>query len=63
MVSPFRKFGMMFLWMGIAASTVLGIYAFFNIPDEVAGVLYFISIGLAASSVLNYYRDEEISSK
>jgi tetrahydromethanopterin S-methyltransferase subunit C len=56
MVTLVKKFGMMFLWMGIAASVVLLIYSYFNIPDELAGVLYFIAIGLAASGVLNYYR-------
>jgi|TARA_B100000029_G_scaffold239941_1_gene237108 hypothetical protein len=56
MVSPLKKFTLMFLWMGIAASFVLLIYSYFNIPDEVAGVLYFIAIGVAASGVLNYYR-------
>lgn len=63
MVAHMKKFGAMFFWMGIAASVVLLIYSYFNIPDEVAGVLYFIAIGLAASGVLNYYREEEISSK
>ncbi|MBT6517820.1 MAG: hypothetical protein HOK59_08770 [Candidatus Marinimicrobia bacterium] len=63
MVTLVKKFGLMFLWMGIAASVVLLIYSYFNIPDEIAGVLYFIAIGLAASGVLNYYREEEISSK
>jgi len=56
MVAGLKKFGVMFFWMGIAASVVLLIYSYFNIPDEVAGVLYFIAIGLAASGVLNYYR-------
>jgi uncharacterized membrane protein YraQ (UPF0718 family) len=35
----------------------------YNIPDEIAGILYFFAIGIAASGVLNYYREEEISSK
>jgi len=56
MVTLVKKFGLMFLWMGIAASVVLLIYSYFNIPDELAGVLYFIAIGLAASGALNYYR-------
>ena len=63
MVTVLKKFGVMFFWMGIAASVVLLIYSYFNIPDELAGVLYFIAIGLATSGVLNYYREEEISSK
>ena len=63
MVSPIKKFTMVFIWMGISAALVLWIYSMFNIPDEVAGVLYFIGIGMAATGVLNYYRKEEISSK
>ncbi|MBC8467371.1 MAG: hypothetical protein HOC41_01425 [Candidatus Marinimicrobia bacterium] len=51
----------MFLWMGIVAGSIITLSAFFNFPDEVAGVLYFIGIGIAASSVLNYYRKEENS--
>jgi len=57
MVSPVKKFGLMFLWMAVAGAIVLGIYSWLNIPDEVAGILYFIGIGVAASSVLNYYRE------
>ena len=63
MVAPLKKFGVMFFWMGIAASVVLLIYSYFNIPDEIAGILNFIAIGIAASGVLNYYHKEEISSK
>ncbi len=61
MVSRIKKFGLMFLWMGIVAGSIITLSAFFNFPDEVAGVLYFIGIGIAASSVLNYYRKEENS--
>jgi hypothetical protein len=63
MVSPIKKFTMVFVWMGISAAFVLWIYSMYNIPDEIAGILYFIAIGIAASGVLNYYREEEISSK
>ena len=58
MVTPIKKFSLMFFWMAVAGAVVLGIYSWFNIPDEVAGILYFIGIGIAASSVLNYYRDD-----
>jgi len=56
MVSPIKKFTMVFVWMGISAAFVLWIYSVCNIPDEIAGILYFIAIGIAASGVLNYYR-------
>jgi len=54
---------MVFIWMGVSAASVLWIYSLYNIPDEIAGILYFIMIGIAASGVLNYYRKKEISSK
>ena len=56
MVAPLKKFGVMFFWMGVAAGSVILADSFFELPDEVSGVLYFISIGIAASGVLNYYR-------
>ena len=56
MVSPIKKFTMVFIWMGIVAFLVIISASFFNFPDEVSGVLYFISIGVAVSGVLNYYR-------
>lgn len=57
MISPLKKFSLMFFWMGIVAFTVISADLYFSIPDEVSGVLYFISIGIAASAVLNYYRN------
>lgn len=59
MVSPLKKFIMVFFWMGFAAFAVIMAYSIFDLPDEVAGVLYFISIGIAISSVLNYYKDQD----
>ncbi len=50
---------MVFFWMGFAAFAVIMAYSIFDLPDEVAGVLYFISIGIAISSVLNYYKDQD----
>ena len=56
MVSFWKKFVMTIFWMGVAAFSVIMIDAMYNIPDEISGVLYFISIGIAASGTLNYYR-------
>ena len=56
MVSFWKKFVMVILWMGVAAFLVIMIDSMYNIPDEISGVLYFISIGIAASGTLNYYR-------
>ena len=47
---------MMFLWMSISGGIVLSLDTFFQPPDELSGVLYFLSIGVAASATLNYYR-------
>tara|TARA_B100001250_G_scaffold367156_1_gene349008 strand:+ start:1487 stop:1660 length:174 start_codon:yes stop_codon:yes gene_type:complete len=57
MISPLKKFFLMFFWMSVAASIVIMADLYFPIPDEVSGILYFISIGIAASAVLNYYRN------
>ena len=56
MVSFWKKFVMTIFWMGVAAFSVIMIDAMYNIPDEISGVLNFISIGIAASGTLNYYR-------
>jgi len=56
MVSFWKKFVMVIFWMGVAAFSVIMIDSMYNIPDEISGVLYFISIGIAASGTLNYYR-------
>jgi len=48
---------MMLFSMGLAAFFVISLDNFFDFPDELSGTLYFISIGIAVSSVLNYYRD------
>ena len=56
MTSSLKKMIVMIFWMGIAGGIVIGLDAFFEIPDEVSGVTYFISIGIAASGTLNYYK-------
>jgi len=51
-----KIFLIMFLWMGIAVCTIIVIDSLVDLPDEISGVLYFISIGIASSGTLNYYR-------
>jgi len=51
-----RKIILLIFWMGVAGATVIVIDSMFQIPDELSGVMYFLSIGIAASSVLNKYR-------
>jgi len=56
MISPLKKMMIMIFWMGISAGAVIFFDSFFDIPDEISGVAYFISIGIAASGTLNYYK-------
>jgi len=58
-VSPLKKILVLILWMAIAAFLVISSHKLFALPDEVTGGLYFITIGIAVSSVLNYYKKRE----
>ena len=58
-VSPLKKIIVLILWMAISALLVISIHKLFSLPDEIAGGLYFITIGIAVSSVLNYYKKQE----
>ena len=51
-----KKVLVLIFWMGFASGAVIFIDSFLPVPDEISGVLYFLSIGVAASSVLNHYR-------
>jgi len=52
----FKIILLMIFWMGITGALVIVIDTIFDPPDEISGVLYFLSIGIAASATLNYYR-------
>ena len=62
MVYPFvvgimiKKFLIMILCMGFTGGAVILLDYYISLPDEVSGVLYFLSIGIAAWGVLNYYK-------
>tara|TARA_B000000557_G_scaffold160608_1_gene130279 strand:+ start:1571 stop:1741 length:171 start_codon:yes stop_codon:yes gene_type:complete len=56
MISNVKKFFLTIFWMGIAGFIVIMADKIFNLPDEISGVLYFISIGVAVSTSLNYYK-------
>ncbi len=56
MISPVKKFFIMFFWMGITAFSVIIADLYLPIPDEVSGIMYFIGLGVTASAVLNYYK-------
>ena len=51
-----KKFSMMIFWMGLSGGTVILLDHYISLPDEISGVLYFLSIGIAASGVLNFYK-------
>jgi len=52
-----KKILILIFGMGVAATIVIVLDQVFSIPDEISGILYFISIGVAASSILNYYKE------
>tara|TARA_B100001113_G_C20871307_1_gene518465 strand:- start:398 stop:568 length:171 start_codon:yes stop_codon:yes gene_type:complete len=56
MIHSLKKIMAMIFWMAVSATTVIIVDSFFDIPDEISGVAYFISIGIAASATLNYYK-------
>ncbi|GIR89584.1 MAG: hypothetical protein CM15mP87_10760 [Candidatus Neomarinimicrobiota bacterium] len=51
-----KKVFLLIFWMGVASGTVILFDYLLPIPDEISGVLYFLSIGIAVSTVLNYYQ-------
>ncbi len=52
----FKIAAMMLIGMGAAAFFVIILDTYFDFPDEISGAMYFLSIGIAVSSVLNYYK-------
>ena len=49
-------FIVMLFWMLLTSGLVFGLYTVFNMPDEVAGPMFFLGIGMAISSTINYYK-------
>ncbi len=49
-------FIVMLFWMLLTSGLVFGLYTVFNMPDEVAGPMLFLGIGMAISSTINYYK-------
>ena len=43
-------------WMSIVTGIIFGINTLINIPDEITGPAFFLGIGLAISSTINYYK-------
>jgi|TARA_B110000008_G_scaffold138269_1_gene140180 hypothetical protein len=54
-ITPKVLFVMIF-WMTVVTGAIFSINAFFDIPDEITGPAFFLSIGMTISSTINYYR-------
>ena len=46
----------MIFWMSIVSGIIFGINTLINIPDEIIGPAFFLGIGMAISSTINYYK-------
>jgi|TARA_B110000240_G_C13328858_1_gene380355 hypothetical protein len=46
----------MIFWMIVVTSVIFSINAFLDIPDEIIGPAFFLSIGMTISSTMNYYK-------
>ena len=52
----FKIIIVMIFWMFVVTGIILGIHTLINIPDEIAGPAFFLGIGMAISSTINYYK-------
>ena len=46
----------MVFWMSVVTGIIFGINTLINIPDEITGPAFFLGIGMAISSTINYYK-------
>ena len=46
----------MIFWMSVVTGIIFGINTLINIPDEITVPAFFLGIGLAISSTINYYK-------
>ncbi|MFL3013313.1 MAG: hypothetical protein ACJZ19_01960 [Candidatus Neomarinimicrobiota bacterium] len=51
-----RVFIVMIFWMFMVTGAILGINSLFEIPDEITGPAFFLCIGMAITSTINYYK-------
>ena len=51
-----KVFFVMIFWMTVVTGAIFSINAFLDIPDEIIGPAFFLSIGLTISSTINYYK-------
>ena len=46
----------MIFWMSVVTGVIFGINTLIKIPDEITGPAFFLGIGMAISSTINYYK-------
>ena len=46
----------MIFWMSVVTAIIFGINSLIKLPDEITGPAFFLGIGMAISSTINYYK-------
>ena len=46
----------MVFWMSVVTGIIFGINSLIKLPDEITGPAFFLGIGMAISSTMNYYK-------
>ena len=46
----------LFFWMSVVTGIIFGINSLIKLPDEITGPAFFLGIGMAISSTINYYK-------
>ena len=46
----------MIFWMSVVTGIIFGINSLIKLPDEIPGPAFFLGIGMAISSTINYYK-------
>ena len=46
----------MIFWMSVVTGIIFGINTLIKLPDEITGPAFFLGIGIAISSTINYYK-------
>ena len=52
----FKIFIVMIFWMSVVTGIIFGINTLIKLPDEITGPAFFLGIGMAISSTINYYK-------
>ena len=50
------KWLVILFWMSVVSGIVLGLSFYFDLPEQIAGPLLFIAIGISVSGGINYYK-------